>query len=372
MRTVTITQFVATAMLTMAMLPAFASGESSAPAMEFTAGWTTLFQHLPEGSTDSGRADSKANTRVDLALSVPAPMSGAVAGTFFLHARGGVGAGVSDMPAAASGTNATTFASPDGHVAARLVEAWYQVNVPAGGGGHLEFTAGKLDPFVFFDQNAVSDDEIQAFLNPLFVHNPLLDAGGDVGVDDFGFSPGVRAAYSTLGDQGRGFTLSAAAFGAGEGARFRHPSRRPFAIFQAELQTAGSADRESHYRLYAWQNLQAFDLAGDSQIHRGLGLSIDQALGPVTTLFARLGVQSRGQAPFDRAATFGATWTGAHWQRPDDAVGVAVAWRHASHAFRSAAPSLDSDGDGVLDFGYPAGSGETTYEFFWVFVNSCG
>jgi hypothetical protein len=77
-----------------------------------------------------------------------------------------------------------------------LAQAWYQATIPLPLGGFkpaskqsLEVTVGKMDPFVFFDQNAAAGDEARQFLNSVFVHNPLLDAGGDIGVDANGFAP---------------------------------------------------------------------------------------------------------------------------------------------------------------------------------------
>jgi high affinity Mn2+ porin len=52
-----------------------------------------------------------------------------------------------------------------------------------------------MDIFGFFDQNTAAGDESRQFLNSVFVHNPLLDAGGEVGVDANGFQPGFVASY---------------------------------------------------------------------------------------------------------------------------------------------------------------------------------
>ena len=94
-----------------------------------------------------------------------------------------------------------TNANPDDSFGI-LAQAWYQLTVPLPLGGYkprsretVRLTFGKIDPFVFFDQNAAADDESAKFLNNAFVHNPLLDSGGDVGADRYGFSPGVVAGY---------------------------------------------------------------------------------------------------------------------------------------------------------------------------------
>ena len=83
-----------------------------------------------------------------------------------------------------------------------MAQAWYQLEVPFTERNVLRkttFTVGKIDPFVFFDQNAIADDETRRFANNVFVHNPLLDSGGDVGADRFGFAPdGLYMAHSLV------------------------------------------------------------------------------------------------------------------------------------------------------------------------------
>ena len=69
-----------------------------------------------------------------------------------------------------------------------LGQAWYQAAIPLPFLGFkpysretLELTFGKMDIFGFFDQNAAAGDEAKQFLNSVFVHNPLLDAGREAG-----------------------------------------------------------------------------------------------------------------------------------------------------------------------------------------------
>lgn len=57
------------------------------------------------------------------------------------------------------------------------------------------------------DQNAAGD-EAKQFLNSVFVHNPLLDAGRETGVDANGFQPGFVASYLNHVDKARPWRLS--------------------------------------------------------------------------------------------------------------------------------------------------------------------
>jgi high affinity Mn2+ porin len=119
-----------------------------------------------------------------------------------------------------AGTFATANATVFGNQASPvLMQAWYQLDIPVGAAsgnlGRVELTAGKIDPFGFFDGNNIADDESEGFMNLAFVHNPLLDAGGDIGVGTHGASPGLRVAYVSDINGGNNITASLGVFGAG-------------------------------------------------------------------------------------------------------------------------------------------------------------
>jgi len=167
-------------------------------------------QRVNAGARDNDNAESQLTWRGDIAVSLPGGDVGRASGQFFAHVRLGQGESFTRLnPTFTGALNSTAFqlGNPDGernaaNSTALLAQAWYQLDVPLPLGGHaeastrhLELTVGKIDPFVFFDQNAIADDEGERFLNNVFVHNPLLDSGGAVGADDYGFSPGARVAF---------------------------------------------------------------------------------------------------------------------------------------------------------------------------------
>ncbi|MDE2584889.1 MAG: carbohydrate porin, partial [Betaproteobacteria bacterium] len=156
---------------------------------------------IPSGATASG---SQLNYRGDVFVSLPLANIGDTESRIFAQFRLGQGQGLNGISTYAK-PNASAFrvlgTEPDNSVAV-LGQAWYQATIPLPFGGYkprsrekLEVNFGKMDPFVFFDQNAAANDETRQFLNTVFVHNPLLDAGGDIGVDANGFSPGFRVSY---------------------------------------------------------------------------------------------------------------------------------------------------------------------------------
>jgi hypothetical protein len=318
---------------------------------------------------------SQLNYRADVFVGLPLEPIGDVESRVFAHIRFGQGTGLNDFYSF-SKPNASAFrvsaVSPDDSVAI-LGQAWYQATIPLPFGGFkphskhsLELNFGKMDPFVFFDQNAAANDETRQFLNTVFVHNPLLDAGGDIGVDANGFAPGFRASYHNRTDKREPWRVSLGVFGAGEGASYSNFFASTLAIAQVETQLQLAAGLPGNYRVYAWRNAAAPAFSGGAEKRAGFGVSLDQRVGDAVSVFARYGRRTRGnQAQFDRALTAGAEFGGAYWNRGGDVLAIAHGWLRTSRAFRDAAAALDTDANGVPDYGFPAGRGEQVTEVYY-------
>ena len=311
--------------------------------------------------------DGQLGYRADAFVSLPLAPIGDIDQSVFVQFRLGQGVSLKDARGIASysNPNATAFQlggmSPD-HSVALLAQAWYQASIPLPLGGFkpdskqsLEFNVGKMDPFVFFDQNAVAGDETKQFLNSVFVHNPLLDAGGDIGVDINGFTPGLRVSLLDSSDKLESWRLSLGVFGAGShndpngnpvanGANYKSSLGSPMIMLQAETSQRFFGGLLGNYRAYAWSNPQAapfsFELADvdpaltTPERHNGWGLSMDQRVGDGMTLFARYGQQTQGNVKFDRALTLGAEANGSYWSRGGDSLGLALGWLRTSDAYR--------------------------------------
>lgn len=339
---------------------------------------TTVVQHpegLPWGTTDG---HSQLNYRADVTVELPLDPIGNVEQKLFAHFRLGQGLGLNtplaNLGAFASAPNAIAFrasgAAPDDSVAI-LGQAWYQAHIPLPLGGFapeskqaLELTFGKMDFFGFFDQNALADDESRQFLNSAFIHNPLLDAGGEVGADANGFQPGMIASYVNTSEGAEPWRLSLGVFGTGQGANYQRFFSSPLIIAQAEteLKFNGLA---GNYRFYAWHNGQAPELSGGIARHKGWGLSVDQRVSESAALFGRYGHLTSGQASFDRALAMGAEINGSAWSRSGDAIGVAAGWLRASNGYRSLGGSGDIKGDGTGIFTFAPGGAEKVAEIYY-------
>lgn len=318
---------------------------------------TSVAQQADGRGVLEGASRSRVNHRLDATASTPLGGS-TVRG--FVHLRAGRGQSIATTPAFTGTLNATAVEaqSPGGRGDyAILAEAWLEADLPlAAPGRALRINVGKIDPFVFFDQNGAADDESRHFLNGAFVHNPLLDAGRDAGADAYGFAPGARAALVDQSAAG-GWALSLGVFLAKDDGDPASCRSHPVLMAQAERSFAPLGGEAGRYRLYAWHRRAARGLDGRAERHAGLGLSIEQPLGAGFTAFARYGQALRGTVRFDRVLTSGGEWSGAGWGRPEDAVGVAAGWLRASGDLRRLAPVVDADGDGVPDF--PGGASGT-------------
>lgn len=309
-----------------------------------SAALTLVAQRAVSGRAN-GDAENALNYRADIEVTLPAGQIGQAQGKLFGHFRLGQGNGLLSLnPTFTGSVNSTAFqlAGAADDATALLAQAWYQLDIPLGMGNaldRLEITVGKIDPFVFFDGNAIADDESEAFLNNVFVHNPLLDSGGDAGVDAYGFTPGLRLGYFRNLGEASAWGMSLGVFGAGAGARFNGSLSRPFLVAQAEYGGKAFHGLQGNYRLYAWSNERALALDGvTEQRHQGWGISFDQQVAENLTLFTRLGLSAQGEVSFDRALTLGGQIAGAAWGREHDRLGLAVGWLDASHAYQLANP----------------------------------
>ncbi len=294
--------------------------------------------------------NSQLNYRADLSIELPLAPIGDIDHKLFAHLRMGQGLGLnaafSRLGHFASAPNALAFrasgSSPDDSVAI-LGQAWYQAAIPLPFLGFkpysretLELTFGKMDIFGFFDQNAAAGDEAKQFLNSVFVHNPLLDAGGEVGVDANGFQPGFVASYLNYTNKMEPWRLSVGLFGAGDkGANYQRSLSSPLLMVQAEKQLKLFGGLTGNYRIYGWNRSQGTDFDGTLAKHTGIGASIDQRVGDGVKLFARYGKLINGELPFNQAATVGAEFSGSYWGRAADSIGIGGAWLQAGKGYRN-------------------------------------
>lgn len=310
---------------------------------------TGMVQQARRGDLDDPSAGrSRTNYRGDVVATLPGGIFGKNTGKIFVHARFGQGEGLALRPTYTGSVNSTTFGSNDpDDTQFTLAQAWYQLDMPLGSahsGRKASFTLGKIDPFMFFDQNSIADDETRHFANNVFVHNPLLDSGGDLGADRYGFSPGAIAAYKDASDKATPWGASIGVFGAGNGANFSASSGKPLVIAQAWV-SPRIHRLPGTYRAYAWSNARTRSFDDSEARHNGFGVSIDQRVTDTLTLFGRYGQQISGSVRFNRALTVGGELDGSAWGRGSDGLGMALGLLRTSGSFAAtSAAEIDTYG----------------------------
>lgn len=329
---------------------------------------TSVVQKVGAGHTATGVDETRANYRGDISVSLPGGEIGNSTGKIFTHFRFGQGNGLGLRPTYTSTANTTAFevgSTPADDSFGILAQAWYQLTIPLTGEDgskanareHLHLTAGKIDPFVFFDQNAAADDESARFMNNAFVHNPLLDSGGDVRADAYGFAPGLIAQYVNERQKGGEWALSLGVFGSGAGANFTGSLSGPLVIAQAET-AARFNYLPGNYRAYLWNQGRGMGYDGIERKHAGVGVSVDQKVSDDIVVFGRYGRQLKGQVRFDRALTLGGELAGNAWGRAADGVGLAFGSLRTSNNYLADSLAID---------GYQAGGSEKQSELYYRF-----
>ena len=316
-------------------------------------------------------SESQLNYRADVTVEVPLDTFGKLAGVgdskLFFHLRAGQGEGLQFVsPTYTATPNSTAFFLQNSEDSATVLgEAWYQFGYPltqtrSGALPRIEGTFGKIDLFGFFDGNEIADNENAAFLNNVFVHNPLLDSGGAIGGDSYGFQPGVIGSYASDINSVNHWKASLGVFGTAGGAGFDSTFSKPFVIGQWEYNGRVLRDRPGNYRIYAWTNGQFFpynDDTGTTTRETGWGFSIDQEVAPRSlTVFARYGHSFSGPVRFNNAVTVGAQLNGYHWGRQEDRIGLAYGWLDTSSGFKAAAPTV---------YGYSPTGAEQDIELYY-------
>jgi len=219
-----------------------------------------------------------------------------------------------------------------------LRELWYEHKLFD---DKLVFTIGKVDLTNYFDSNAAANDETAQFLSSGFVNSIAIEFPDDNG-------PGVKVQFIPM-------DLLDISFAWGDGdADWNELGRRSFFIGEVGLHPK-FGELQGNYRLYSWFREHKRDddfgvswkdrIRGKSKSKDGwgLGLSVDQALNPNVTLFARLGYQDKKAYEFDWAWSLGAEIKGDYWGRKDDILGAAFGMAMISGDYKDFKRIVDAE-----------------------------
>jgi Carboxypeptidase regulatory-like domain len=155
-----------------------------------------------------------------------------------------------------------------------LREAWLRTEIF---NQMLALTVGRLDLTNYFDRNAAANDETTQFLSDALVNNQMLGlaANGTGFVADIDPKSGVSFRFGVQQSNPDATSLSDSIYSLAEVGYVATPFSLP----------------EGQYRVWYRAN------NGDVDSKRAFGVSLDQKLSPVVTMFGRYGTQ---QVPGDR------------------------------------------------------------------------
>ena len=197
-----------------------------------------------------------------------------------------------------------------------LLEAWYKHTFALSENASLGITGGIIDSTVYIDDNEFANCECSQFMNEVFVNHknvnlPSYDLGGVIELDISNVSLRALAMNTNYEadttDTWENYNYFALQIG-------------------YELDTALG---KGHYRIYGFttsKRFQDWDETGKERL-QGFGISVDQHLGSIIGVFARLGWQDDA-AVIDHESAYsgGININGNLWGRENDEIGIGYAY----------------------------------------------
>jgi high affinity Mn2+ porin len=283
--------------------------------VEISGGLTFVTQRANKILDGSRRQDQ--NTRGDLVLM----FTPTARHSFLAHLRMSNGNGID----AGSNSSVNAVVPGDEHDFDKpvLLQGFYRF----ASDNNFDLTLGQMDPYAFFDANRYADDETSTFMNLAFIHNPLLDIGGDLNPGTYGGTPGAHM-HKNFKLNDHSISLSVGVFGSGYGADLKGSVKNRVTLFQVEWGHSEETDKRGHYRLYYWDRNKGTDIDGVTEMPRaaGVGISLDQSVTEHIGVFSRYGksLDNLTEEGIDNALTIGLSISGAPWGRGDDQLGLAL------------------------------------------------
>lgn len=305
--------------------------------LELGAGGTMIVQGT--NNTNNAASDvTKKEGRADASYSADITLGKEfkeVGGKAFLHLESGQGAGLEDNLTLYSNVNRD--ADDDNNV--RLTEFWYEQSLF---NDKAAVTFGKLDPTAYFDTNDVANDETTQFLGRIFRNNPAIEFPDN--------TAGVRLAYLPVEWLEFGY-------GVFDGnSDWEKVGDNLFNIGQVTFKTK-LFDLPGNYRFLGWNNnvyhTKWLDTEKQKENSYGFGLSFDQKVTDIVTLFTRYGwqdpkvynpdIMATGDLNYSLEQSWSAGFQveGKPWGREKDVLAFAIGQAIPSNDYKKAGADLD-------------------------------
>ena len=244
--------------------------------LEIGAGATMIVQGTSNANHASDETDRKIS-RTDASYSTDITIGKEFKdfnGRVFLHLENGQGNGLEDDLTLYSNVNRDA----DDDVNVRVTEAWYEQGILK---DKAAVTFGKLDPTVYFDNNDVANDETTQFLGRIFRNSPTIEFPDN--------TAGVRLALMP----NESLELNYGFFN-GNSEHWDKMFDNLFQMGQVTWKTH-FLNLPGNYRFYGWNSnvphTKWLESSKTKENAYGFGLSFDQKVSDVVTLFTRYGWQ---------------------------------------------------------------------------------
>lgn len=304
--------------------------------LELGAGGTMIVQgtnnvnYNGDGHTlKEGRADASYSADVTLAREFKE-----VGGRAFLHLEAGKGAGLEDNLVLYSNVNRD---AGDSENRVEVTEFWYEQGLFK---DKAALTFGKLDPTAYFDQNEVANDETTQFLGRIFRNSPTVEFPDN--------TAGIRFAYLP-------FEWLELGYGVFDGnSDWEKIGDNLFNVGQMHFKT-NFFSLPGNYRFYGWNNnvnhTKWLDTEKTKEAAYGFGLSFDQKVMDILTLFTRYGWQNpkvynpdimatgENNYSLEQSWSAGLQVEGKPWGREKDVLAFAVGQVFPSDDYKKAGSS---------------------------------
>ena len=214
-----------------------------------------------------------------------------------------------------------------------LLEAWYKHTFTFTKDTSLGITLGIIDATGYIDDNNFANDEVNQFMNDIFVNNtltnlPSYDPGGVVEFKICNFS--LRGLM--MGSKMEGDPVATEIGHLKNGAPVFSDVEKYESYNYYALQIGYKLDTpmgEGNYRIYGFttdDEFQNWD-GTDKENLQGFGISVDQKLSEIFGLFVRAGWQD-DKTPIDHDTLYsgGLNLNGKLWGRENDEIGVGYAY----------------------------------------------
>ncbi len=307
-----------------------------AAGLEIGVGATMIIQ----GTDNTNATEEKKNSRVDASFSEDITISKEfeeLNSEAFIHLEAGQGAGLTNELSLYSNVNAD--ANDDEHVS--VAEIWYEQGLL---GDKALITFGKLDPTVYFDNNEVANDETTQFLSDIFRSSPVIEFPDN--------TVAIRAAAMPA----EWLELN---YGVFDGdSDWDKIGDNLFNIGQVTFKT-NFFGLPGNYRFLGWSNkarhTEWLDPEKEKESSYGFGLSFDQKVHDIVTLFARYGWQDPKvfnpdiTASGDLGYSLKHSWStglqveGKPWRRENDVLGLAVGQAIPSGDYKKSGETFNPD-----------------------------